>query len=252
MKLNRTLLRAIEILELLGKKKEGYTLNEIVTLLEAPKSSVFDILKTLVHTNMVEEDTSFHKIRYKIGLQAFLIGSNYTNDMDIIQVAKQYLVPLANKMQATTFMSVMSDSMVTYIYKYESSDSIITTANIGTRRELHSAALGKAMLAFSDERTIREAIQKINFEPYTEYTITSIEKYMDELKEVRQKGYAKDNRENTLHQIAVAAPVFNYHGEVEAAISCVGMYEETVDLDVLGEIVKKVAFNISTALGYIE
>ncbi|MFV0393405.1 MAG: IclR family transcriptional regulator [Coprobacillaceae bacterium] len=252
MKLNRTLLRAIEILELLGKNKDGYTLIEITTLLDAPKSSVFDILKTLVYTNMVEEDTSFNKIRYKIGLHAFLIGSNYVNDIDMIQVARQYLVPLANKMKATTFMAVMDDAMVTYIYKYESSESIITTAKIGTRRELHSAALGKAMLAFANEKTIREAIQKINFEPYTEYTITSIEKYMDELKEVRAKGYAKDDRENTVHQIAAAAPIFNHRGEVVASISCVGMYEETVNLDVLGEVVKKEAILISSALGYIE
>lgn len=252
MKLNRTLLRAIEILDLLGKKKNGYTLGEIVTLLNAPKSSVFDILKTLVNTNMVEEDTSFNKIRYKVGLHAFLIGSNYVNDIDMIQVAKQYLVPLANKMKATTFMAVMDDAMVTYIYKYESAESIITTANIGTRLQLHSTALGKALLAFSGEKTVREAIQKTTFEPYTEYTITSIEKYMDELKEVRKNGYARDDRENTLHQVCMAAPIFNYHGEVVAAISCVGMYEKLLDLDALGEIVKGEAIKVSRALGYIE
>jgi DNA-binding IclR family transcriptional regulator len=252
MKLNRTLLRTIEILDVLGKRKEGYTLIEITEMIQAPKSSVFDILKTLVYTKMVEEDTSYHKIRYKIGLQAFLIGSHYVNDIDIIQVAKEYLIPLATRMHATTFMAVMSDAMVTYIYKYESSNSIITTANIGTRRQLHSAALGKAMLAFSDETTIREAIQKIKFEPYTKYTITSVEIYVDELKEIRKNGYAKDNRENAIHQIACAAPIFNYQGVVIAAISCVGMYEKEIDLDILGEIVKNEANKISKELGYQE
>lgn len=252
MKLNRTLLRAVEILELLAKNKDGYTLVEIVQLLEAPKSSIFDILKTLVYTNMVEEDNSFGKTRYKVGLHAFLIGSNYVNNIDIVNVAKQYLVPLANKMNATTFMAVLDDYMVTYIYKYESANSIITTANIGTRRELHSAALGKAMLAFASEDEIRSAIKKINFESYTEYTITSIEKYIDELKEVRQKGYAKDDRENAMHQIAAAAPVFDHTGKAVAAISCVGLYEESVNLDDLGEIVRQEANKISYALGYFK
>lgn len=252
MKLNRTLLRAIEILEVLAKSKDGYTLPEIVQLLQAPKSSIFDILKTLVHTNMVEEDNSFGKTRYKVGLHAFLIGSNYVTNIDIVNVAKQYLVPLANKMNATTFMAVMDDYMVTYIYKYESSNSIITTANIGTRRQLHSAALGKAMLAFASEKEIREAIKKINFESYTEFTITSIEKYIDALKEVRQKGYAKDDRENAMHQIGAAAPVFDHTGKVVAAISCVGLYEESINLDDLGEIVRVEANKISYALGYFK
>lgn len=252
MKLNRTLLRAVEILELLAKNKDGYTLAEIVQLLEAPKSSIFDILKTLVHTGMVEEDNSFGKTKYKVGLHAFLIGSNYVNNIDIVNVAKQYLVPLANKMNATTFMAVLDDYMVTYIYKYESANSIITTANIGTRRELHSAALGKAMLAFASTDEVRAAIKKINFESYTEFTITSIEKYIDELKEVRQKGYSKDNRENAMHQIAAAAPVFDHTGKVVAAISCVGLYEETINLDDLGEIVRQEANKISYALGYFK
>ena len=250
MKLNRTLLRAIEILDLLSKNKEGYTLIEIVNELHAPKSSVFDILKTLVHTNMIEEDFTTGKSRYKVGLHTFLIGSNYVNGVDMVNVAKQYLVPLADKMKTTTFMAILDDYMVTYLYKYESPESIITTANIGSRRQLHSAALGKAMLAFSSQEVVDEAIQNIKFEPYTEYTITSIEKYLDVLKEVREKGYAKSDREDTLHQIAAAAPVFDHNGKVVAAISCVGLYEESVDLDELGEIVRREANKISYTLGY--
>ena len=128
MKLNRTLLRSIEILDLISKHKDGYTLAEIVEIMDLPKSSVFDILKTLVHTNMIEEDFSTVKAKYKIGLHSFLIGSNYVNGVDIINVAKKYLVPLADKMQATTFMAILDDYMVTYLYKYESEKSIITTA----------------------------------------------------------------------------------------------------------------------------
>ena len=250
MKLNRTLVRAIEILDLLSKNKEGHTLVEIVDVLDAPKSSVFDILKTLVHTKMVEEDFSTGKVRYKIGLHTFLIGSNYVNGVDIVKVAKQYLVPLADKMKATTFMAILDDYMDTYLYKYESPESIITTANIGSRRQLHSAALGKVMLAFSSKEFVDEAIKHIDFEPYTEYTITSIDKYLELLEEVRKKGYAKSNREDALHQVAAAAPVFDHTGNVVAAISCVELYTENVDLDELGEIVRREANKISYRLGF--
>ncbi|MDV4149430.1 IclR family transcriptional regulator [Clostridium sp. AL.422] len=252
MKLNRTLLRSIEILELISKSKDGYTLAEIVEIVQAPKSSVFDILKTLVHTSMLEEEFSNGKFRYKIGLHSFLIGSNYVNGVDTVKVAKRYLNPLADRMKATTFMAILDDYKVTYLYKYESKDSIITTANIGSRRELHSASLGKIMLAYSSQEFVDEAIKHINFEPYTEYTITSIEKYYEVLKEAKIKGYAKSDREDALHQIAVAAPIFDHTGQVIAAISCVGLYQESIDLDELGEIVKKEAKNISYRLGYLK
>lgn len=250
MKLNRTLLRAIDILELLSKSKEGYTLSQLSTVLDSPKSSIFDIMKTLVYKGMVVEDNQFGVTKYKIGLQSFLIGSSYLNEIDIVNVAKNELIELANKMQATTFMAILDDYMVTYLYKYESEKTIITTANIGSRRSVHSAALGKVMLAFGSDEELKKAIQKTDFVAYTEYTITSVEKYLDELKEVRIKGYAKSDREDTLQQVAAAAPVFNHDGKVIAAISCVGFYESQINLDDLGVIVKETADKISLNLGY--
>ncbi|MEG0367582.1 MAG: IclR family transcriptional regulator [Coprobacillus sp.] len=250
MKLNRTLLRAIDILELLSKSKEGYTLSQLSSVLDSPKSSIFDIMKTLVYKGMVVEDNQFGVTKYKIGLQSFLIGSSYLNEIDIVNVAKNELIELANKMQATTFMAILDDYMVTYLYKYESEKTIITTANIGSRRSVHSAALGKVMLAFGSDEELKKAIQKTDFVAYTEYTITSVEKYLDELKEVRIKGYAKSDREDTLQQVAAAAPVFNHDGKVIAAISCVGFYESQINLDDLGVIVKETADKISLNLGY--
>ena len=250
MKLNRTLLRAIDILELLSKSKEGYTLAQLSSMLDSPKSSIFDIMKTLVYKNMVIEDNQSGITKYKIGVQSFLIGSSYLNDTDIVNIAKNDLIDLANRMQATTFMSILDDDMVTYLYKYESEKTIITTANIGSRRSIHSSALGKVMVAFGTDEDLKRAIQRTDFVAYTEYTITSVEKYLDQLKEVRIKGYAKSDREDTLQQVAAAAPIRNHDGKVIAAISCVGFYESQIDLDDLGLVVKDVADKISVKLGY--
>lgn len=251
MKLNRTLLRAIDILELLSKNKEGYTLTQIATLLNSPKSSIFDIIKTLLYKNMVIEEHSESVIKYKIGLQAFLIGSSFLNDIDIVNIAKDDLIALANKMHATTFIAVLDDYKVTYIYKYESSHSIITTANIGTRGALHSTGLGKVLLAFANDDVFKEAMKTITYDPITPYTITSPEQLIDEIKKVREQGYALDNRENSIYQFCGAAPIRNHHGDVIAAISCSGLYEEAINLNDLGVVVKETADIISTKLGYI-
>lgn len=250
MKLNRTVDRAIDVLEVISTKKEGYTLAELTQLLNCPKSSLFDIIKTLVHRNMILQDSHSGITHYKIGLQSFLIGSHYLNNIDLVNYAKEDLINLANKMQATTFMAVLNDYMVTYIYKYESERSIITTANIGTRRSLHCAALGKAMIAFCTKEEIEKAIAVTEYTCFTEYTISSPEEFRKEIEIVQKKGYAIDDRENTLQQIAAAAPIFDYSGKVIASISCVGFYESQIDLDDLGMIVKNVADTISLKLGY--
>ena len=51
-----------------------------------------------------------------------------------------------------------------------------------------------------------------------------------------------------LQQIAAAAPIRDHDGTVIAAISCVGFYESSIDLDDLGVIVKDVGNRISSNL----
>ena len=53
MKLNRTALRTIKILEYIANQKDGCTLLEITEALDIPKSSAFDIVKTLLYKKMI-------------------------------------------------------------------------------------------------------------------------------------------------------------------------------------------------------
>ena len=64
---------------------------------------------------MVVEDNQTGITKYKIGLASFLIGSSYLNNIDIVNIAKSNLIDFANKMNATTFMAVIDENMVTYI-----------------------------------------------------------------------------------------------------------------------------------------
>lgn len=250
MKLNRTLLRAIDILDILSKSKEGYTLAELSQMLECPKSSVFDIVKTLVYKNMLIEDVNGSYTRYKIGLKAFLIGSRFLNDVDIVQLAKDDLKDMATHLHGTAFMAVLDDYQVTYIYKYESESSILTTANIGTKNPLYSTGLGKVLLTYSDKETQNQALKTIKFKAITPYTIVSQERLIEEMRNVKEKGFAIDDRENSLYQYCAAAPIYNHLGEVIAAISCTGLYDEFINYKDLGEQVKIVSLKISKKLGY--
>lgn len=251
MKYNRTSLRTIEILEFVSKHKDGVTLLDIISYLDIPKSSAYDIVQTLLYKKMIVEDDSLGKIRYRMGIHSFVIGSSCLERVDIVDVAKKYLIDLGNQQKATVFLAILDDGMVTYLYKYESSHSVVTTANIGTRKSPHCTALGKVLLAFmKDENEVTDILKGIDFVPYTQYTITSMKKYLRELDLVKSQGYAVDDREASLHQICVAAPIFNHNKKVIAAISCVHFYQKSLNLSKISDDVKKAAFLISEELGY--
>ncbi|MCI8658959.1 MAG: IclR family transcriptional regulator [Lachnospiraceae bacterium] len=251
MKLNRTTQRTVEILKLVSKNPEGTTLDEICEKLLLPKTSAYDIVTTLAEMGMVNVDKGVRQ-RYTIGLTAYRIGVNYTNNLDFISKIEPELRSFAKKLGKTVFFGVRSDHEVVYICKSEPENPIITTATVGSKNPIYCTSLGKAILAYSDEETRRQVGGRIRFRKKTENTIADKESLEAELDKVRRQGYALDARELEDHMECVGAPVFGADGNVLGAISASSLYKPTEDYELLGEMVAEKAMELSKLLGYLD
>ena len=159
MKLNRTTMRTVDILKLVSKNPDGITLDGICEKLELPKTSAYDIVTTLVEMGMVNV-TRGQKQTYTIGLTAYRIGINYTNNLDFIGIIEPELKAFAKNVGKTVFFGVRSDHEVVYICKAEPENPIITTATVGTKNPVYCTSLGKAILAYSDEEIGRASCRE--------------------------------------------------------------------------------------------
>ena len=251
MKLNRTALRTVDILKLVSKKPDGITLDQICEQLSIPKTSAYDILTTLVHTGMVHVARE-QKQRYTIGLTAYRVGINYTNNMDFIGTIDPVLKAFSKEVGKTVFFGVRADDEIVYICKYEPENPIITTATVGTKNPIYCTSLGKAILAYSEEEERLALTERIHFRAFTERTIRDKACFLDELEKVKEKGYALDARELEEHMECVGAPVFGPDGTVMGAISVSSLYKPTEDYEALGRRVCEKAAMLSRLLGYIK
>lgn len=250
MKLNRTTQRTVEILKLVSRHPDGITLDEICGRLELPKTSAYDIVTTLAEMGMVHVDRG-QRQRYTIGLTAYRIGINYTNNLDFISVIEPELKTFARQVGKTVFFGVRSDHDVVYICKSEPENPIITTATVGTKNPMYCTSLGKAILAYSDVETRSQVMERIHFRKMTEKTILTRELLEAELEKVREQGFALDAREMEDHMECVGAPVFGSDGSVIGAISVSSLYKPTEDYEQLGRLVSQKAAEVSKILGFI-
>ncbi len=250
MKLNRTTQRTVEILKLVSKNPDGITLDDICQALNLPKTSAYDIVTTLAEMGMVNVDRG-QRQRYTIGLTAYRIGINYTNNLDFISVIEPELKAFAKEVGKTVFFGVRSDHEVVYICKSEPENPIITTATVGTKNPMYCTSLGKAILAYSDEESRQQVLNRIRFQPKTERTIRDRESLLAELEKVRERGFALDAREMEEHMECVGAPVFGSDGSVMGAISVSSLYKPTEDYERLGKLVAKKSAEVSKLLGFI-
>ena len=250
MKLNRTTLRTVQILKLVSKRPDGITLDEICEELELPKTSAYDIVTTLETLGMVHADWG-QKKRYTIGLTAYRIGINYTNNLNIMNVMEPELKKFAHEIGKTVFFGVRSDCEVVYICKFEPENPIITTATVGSRIPMYCTSLGKAILAYSEPEILQQLLKRMDFVKRTERTITDPDRLMEELEQVREQGYALDAREMEEHAECVGAPVFGADGNLVGAVSVSTLYRDAVNYEELGQIVSGKAKKLSEMLGYI-
>lgn len=250
MKLNRTTQRTVEILKLVSRDPEGITLDDICEKLALPKTSAYDIVTTLAEMGMVNVDRG-QRQRYTIGLTAYRIGVNYTNNLDFISVIEPELKAFAKEVGKTVFFGVRSDHEVVYICKSEPENPIITTATVGTKSPMYCTSLGKAILAYTDEETRGQVISRMRFVKKTEYTITDRESLLAELEKVKEQGYALDAREGEEHMECVGAPVFGSDGSVIGAISVSSLYKPSEDYERLGHLVAEKSREVSKLLGFL-
>lgn len=248
--MNRTIYRAVKILEILAANIQGTSLIELSRALDIPKSSTYEIMQTLLKLKLAETHLYNPKL-YVLGSKAFSIGSKYVSSNDIIHLGSHYLREVAAKYNKTGFMGFLDGDEVVYVYKWQSPKAKLASCDLGTRHPVYCTSLGKALLAFLPKEKFDEIIANIKFDKKTENTITDPEKLKEELELVRRRGYSIDNREVESHMACYGAPIFDHMGNVVAAISVSDMYnEEEMKNGQVGRDIRAAADKISAGLGY--
>ncbi|PWL76384.1 MAG: hypothetical protein DBY22_01480 [Clostridiales bacterium] len=248
--MNRTVERTFAILKLIANSESGITLQEISDTMDMAKSSAFVIVHSLLELNYVKKDDNNEK-KYRLGIEAFKLGSKYIQDVGMVKQCAQYLPPLVDKYVKTGFLAVLNGCDVVYLYKYVAQNAQLATCAIGSTRPAHATALGKAILAFLPEDKMLSIVDQIRFVPYTPHTITSKEALLHELKLIRQRGYSTERGELSNMTFCCSAPVFDYTGSVIAAISLADFAMEGDNEEALAADLIKTANELSKTLGYI-
>jgi DNA-binding IclR family transcriptional regulator len=236
--------KTVDVLFYLSNHPGGSKLSAIADELQFPKTTVHDILKTLMKNDFVHYIDG-EKKSYGIGSQIYAIGIVYLESSSLFLIAKPYLILLADKYEKTTFIAKRHNDRITCVYKYASPYAKAPTGNIGDQKRLHSTAIGKCYLAFDPEAA--PLVDTIDLVSFTPHTITSREALKEHLERLRSLGYSYEQRESHERMACVAAPVFSA-GRMVGTISMTGWYKPEEDFSSQGNEIAQLAGIISQQL----
>ncbi len=211
--------KALRILKSFNVNHPIWRVGELAEELGFSKSTVSRLIQTLVEEEFLAEDEE--EPGYRLGSALLYLGGNYINDSELYNEVSPVLNKLVLETGESAHIAVKNKKKVLYLNKqigpYYSEIQTLT----GSVNPVHATSSGKVLLAYSPEDVIEEIING-DLEAYTEHTLTNPIRIRKELEEVRKQGYATSIEELAPGNYSIAAPVFNYEGEIMCAIAIVG------------------------------
>lgn len=225
---NRSVGRALAILELLADTERPMSLADIAKGLELPKSSALSLMRALSLRGFVLSDVGG---RYCLGVRSFEVGASYLRSMTPVRAVEQELAYLTESLGATSHFAVLQDDEVVYLAKHDPpGNGPKLASSLGARLPAAITAVGKAQLA------------------HRRGDVDTSGALADELEVVRIRGYAVDEGETALGIRCVAAPVFSDQGCCGAiGVSC--LRQGGPRLEVMAQAVLRASGEASTRLG---
>ncbi|WIX76520.1 IclR family transcriptional regulator [Amycolatopsis carbonis] len=206
--------RARAILRSFDASSSVLGISELARRSGLPKATVHRLVQELVECELLERDGH----RYRLGTWLYELGQRAPAHRSLRVVAAPFLDDLAHVTQETVLLVVPGRSGMLFTEKYVGSRGrgrVVT--QLDGRVPPHSAASGKAILAFGPPERVDELCATTG--PETQPPLDE-PRLRAELAEIRRRGYAVSHIEPAPGYGAIAAPVWS-DATVVAALSIV-------------------------------
>jgi DNA-binding IclR family transcriptional regulator len=222
--------------------------NEIARRVGLNRSTVSRLLHTLQELGFVawHEPTG----QYRLGLRLAELAGVALAGLNLRDVAQVHLRRLNLITRETINFAVWDTDAAVIIDHYPGLEPIKALGWVGRRHPGHCTSVGKVLLAFRNDAD-RGAHASDAVKAYTSRTVTDPERLHVEMEEVRRTGIGINRGEFQDGLNALAAPVWNHEGRVQAAVGLAGPAYRLTDSHIaeLTPRVQETALAISRDLG---
>ena len=222
--------KAFEVLDILTKR-DGWTQFCVKqNTLELSKSSTHAILSNLLQNEFLHYDP---EKGYKLGFKLYTLGQKAIAQSTgpLFEEAQKALARTAHECEENSFFGTMNENNEA-IFAAKGVPPLNNIAfeepdDVGAVIPFQNSAIGKTLLAWRDEDTVRELIAKNPPTNYTDRAILDPNKFVQHLGMLRNHGFTVNNREIANNFVCVAAPLFvQGQGAPVGGVSIVSTYEK--------------------------
>lgn len=229
------------------------TLNELSAALDMHPAKAHRYLVSLVESGFVKRTAHG---RYDLGPYVLELATAYLSRLDPTAIASPIIEKLSSDSNEGVILCVWGSSGTTVIRWLQSRRPISVGIRPGAVFSTTMSAAGRIFLAYLPRELtlpiVRAELEKAISErnPLAPESIAAVEKIMEE---TREQGLARVSGHSVEYVSALAAPIFDYRGDLALALVLFG-FKSSFDISWDGgnaRLLKTAAGEISTRLGYV-
>ncbi len=214
---SRSVRRALDILELMLKRGEPVTVAQIVTDLSIPKSTAYELVRTLSESDYLAP--SGRGSGLFLGRKLFELGMAYRSHVDLLKDGARIVEQLRDETGETVQLSVLDGDLMMVLLKEEGVRPLRIISQVGSRVPVNWAAAGRLLVSDLDDEALTRLLSATVRPSPTGRAATDVKKLIAQIRKFRRQGYATELNETNEHAGCVAAPVIDATGHCIAALS---------------------------------
>ncbi|MGH3637223.1 IclR family transcriptional regulator [Mycobacterium sp.] len=192
------------------------SLAQVVRRTGLPRSSAHRMLERLVQLRWLRRQGR----DYELGMRLMELGSAAVHQDRLHRAALPLLHELHRATGLVVHLAVLDGTDVVYLEKIAGGFGAEIPSRVGGRQPAHCTAVGKALLAFSDQSRLAGFDTDL-LARKTKYSIATRSQLAGELTAIRARGFAYERAESVAGFGCVAAPIGD-DAEPIAAVSVCG------------------------------
>jgi DNA-binding IclR family transcriptional regulator len=207
----------LQILGLFSSERRWLRIGEIASELGLSPLEAHVYVSAMRRMRLVREGPGR---RYGLGSGPPDLGMAAIRAAGIARRARQHLIALRQRTGSPVTLAMLDGTELLVVDRNTGGDrtTLEMTIDLDRRLPAHATALGKVLLAYLPEHREHACVEAVVPQALTRRTITDKRELLKHLQQVRDRGFAVEDREYTSHRRCMAAPVRGSNRRVVAAV----------------------------------
>ncbi len=213
----RSPLRVMQILYTLAQHPEGVALGTLSQLLNLPKTTLFNLLRSLEGGGYVQSEGG----RHRVGIEAMKLGAALQHSQSFPENMRPVCARLGTITGETVMIGTLSDDAteVYFAMVLEAQNPLRFNVRAGQRWPLYASAQGHVLLAFLPPEKQKAYLSAVTMTRLTSTTLTTRKALSAVLQKTREDALAININGMIDGVMGIAAPIFDRDGAIVAAVA---------------------------------